>query len=162
MTRSSRGRGSPPSSMRCGSGSSGTGGLHADRVQARRLATETMALRDAGALRIGHRPHLRAEGCSETLEEEPDAFGPRDGLGLVRRMDHTAGERPLRDLGKLRVHPSRRPGHTPDGLLATVAERRALRARLGARHEAIAVAAARRLGASTTRVSSGRSRPWTP
>ncbi len=43
---------------------------------ARRMADEILAMRDAGALRISHHLHLRAEVCCETLEEELAEFLP--------------------------------------------------------------------------------------
>lgn len=119
-----------------------------ERRYARELATEILALRAAGALRIDHRLHLRAEICSDTLEEELDGFGPEDGVGLLSLMDHTPGERQFRDLDKLRAYASRDPGYSPERFLLQVAEQRAFRAALGDRHERLAVAAARRLGAA--------------
>jgi alpha-D-ribose 1-methylphosphonate 5-triphosphate diphosphatase len=125
-----------------------SGGPTGERRYARGLATEILALRAAGALRIDHRLHLRAEICSDTLEEELDGFGPEDGVGLLSLMDHTPGERQFRDLDKLRAYASRDPGYSPEGFLLRVARQRAFRAALGDRHERLAVAAARRLGAA--------------
>ncbi|MFT6223649.1 MAG: alpha-D-ribose 1-methylphosphonate 5-triphosphate diphosphatase, partial [Paracoccaceae bacterium] len=42
---------------------------------ARKMADEILMMRDAGVLRISHHIHLRAEICSETLEEELAEFG---------------------------------------------------------------------------------------
>lgn len=123
------------------------GGLYDDRIYARALASEILALRAAGALRIDHRLHLRAEVCSETLGEELASFGPGDGVGVVSLMDHTPGERQFRDLEKLRAYASRKPTYTEAGFAEEVGMQRALRKRVGAAHEALAVAEARRLGA---------------
>ena len=124
-----------------------SGGLYDDRIYARALASEILALRGAGALRIDHRLHLRAEVCSETLGEELAAFGPEDEVRLVSLMDHTPGERQFRDLEKLRAYASRKPTYTEAGFLAEVGMQQALRGRVGAAHEGLAVAEARRLGA---------------
>ena len=60
---------------------------------ARSLAGDIGRLRDAGALRIRHHLHLRAEICSETLTEELDEFSPEDRVGILSVMDHTPGQR---------------------------------------------------------------------
>lgn len=123
------------------------GGLYDDRIYARALASEILALRAAGALRIDHRLHLRAEVCSDTLGQELSAFGLRDGVGIVSLMDHTPGERQFRDLEKLRAYASRKPTYTEAGFVTEVGMQKALRERVGATHEALVVAEARRLGA---------------
>ena len=67
---------------------------------ARSMADEILAMRAAGALKISHHLHLRAETCSETLLEELDEFGPEDRIGIVSLMDHTPGQRQFSDLQK--------------------------------------------------------------
>lgn len=124
------------------------GGLMGERTYARGVASGIAALREASGLRIDHRLHLRAELCSETLEEELEGFSAADGVGLVSLMDHTPGERQFRDLGQLRAWARRKAGFTEEGFLARVVRDRALRGRVGDRHQAAAVAAARRLGAA--------------
>lgn len=114
---------------------------------ARALADEILALRAAGALRITHLLHLRAELCSETLIEEMAKFGPEDRIGIVSLMDHTPGMRQFRDLSKLRAYVCGKHGMSEDEFIVHVADRKALRERLGALHEATAVAEARRYGA---------------
>ena len=114
---------------------------------ARALADEILGLRAAGALRISHFLHLRAEVCSETLVEELDKFGPEDRIGIVSLMDHTPGERQFRDLSQLRKYVMGKHGMTEAEFDAHVADQRALSFRHGSRHEAAAVAAARRYGA---------------
>jgi len=114
---------------------------------ARLLANEIIALRQAGALRINHLLHLRAEVCSETLVEELAKFGPQDGIGIVSLMDHTPGQRQFRDLTQLRHYVRGKHGLGEDEFLSHIAEQREISDRLGAAHEAAAVAESRRFGA---------------
>lgn len=114
---------------------------------ARLLADEILDLRSKGALRINHLLHLRAEVCSETLIAELDKFGPADNVGIVSLMDHTPGQRQFRDLTQLRHYVCGKHGLSEDQFDEHVADQMALTARLGAAHEAAAVAAARRYGA---------------
>ncbi len=118
------------------------------RRYARAMATEILALRASGALRIGHHLHLRAEICSETLIEELDEFGPEDRIGIVSMMDHTPGQRQFADVSKFETYVRGKHGmdkaafDTYVGFLSTLYDR------FGARHEAATVAAARRFGAT--------------
>jgi alpha-D-ribose 1-methylphosphonate 5-triphosphate diphosphatase len=114
---------------------------------ARALATEIIAMRDVGALKISHFLHLRAEVCSETLIDELDKFGAGDGIGIVSLMDHTPGARQFRDISKLHDYVTRKHGMTNAEFDDHVRDQRALSDRFGAAHEAAAVAAARRYGA---------------
>jgi alpha-D-ribose 1-methylphosphonate 5-triphosphate diphosphatase len=114
---------------------------------ARLLADEILDLRSKGALRISHLLHLRAEVCSETLIAELDKFGPADSVGIVSLMDHTPGQRQFRDLTQLRHYVCGKHGLSEDQFDEHLADQMALTARLGAAHEAAAVAAARRYGA---------------
>ena len=114
---------------------------------ARGVADEILALRAKGALRINHLLHLRAEVCSETLLDELAAFGPDDSVGIVSLMDHTPGQRQFRDLSKLKDYVCGKHGLSDAGFDDHVAQLVALHARLGAAHEAAAVAAAARFGA---------------
>ncbi|MCR8725028.1 alpha-D-ribose 1-methylphosphonate 5-triphosphate diphosphatase [Frigidibacter sp. ROC022] len=114
---------------------------------ARPLADEILDLRRQGALRISHFLHLRAEICSETLTGELAKFGPEDRVGIVSLMDHTPGERQFRDVSKLEAYVRGKHGLSAEEFVAHVADKRAMRERLGAEHEAAAVAAARRYGA---------------
>ncbi|MDP1668692.1 alpha-D-ribose 1-methylphosphonate 5-triphosphate diphosphatase [Phaeovulum sp.] len=115
---------------------------------ARALASEILEMRARGVLRISHFLHLRAEVCSETLVDELSKFGPQDRIGIVSLMDHTPGERQFRDVSKLQEYMSGKHGMSDAGFREHVAGQRALRARLGALHEATAVDAARKLGAT--------------
>ena len=114
---------------------------------ARGLADEILAMRAQGVLRITHLLHLRAEVCSETLIDEMAKFGPDDQIGIVSLMDHTPGERQFRDLSKLWDYMTKKRGLTETEFDAHVAGLRALKDEVGARHEAVAVAEARRYGA---------------
>ena len=111
------------------------------------ITTVFDALRAKGALRINHLLHLRAEVCSETLLDELAAFGPDDSVGIVSLMDHTPGQRQFRDLSKLKDYVCGKHGLSDAGFDDHVAQLVALHARLGAAHEAAAVAAAARFGA---------------
>jgi alpha-D-ribose 1-methylphosphonate 5-triphosphate diphosphatase len=114
---------------------------------ARQLADEILALRAAGALKISHLLHLRAEVCSETLIEELAKFGPDDGIGIVSLMDHTPGQRQFRDLTQLRAYVCGKHGLSEGEFESHVAGQIALSQRLGAAHESAAVAEAARFGA---------------
>ncbi len=114
---------------------------------ARGMADEILAMRTAGALKISHHLHLRAEVCSETLIEELDEFGPDDRVGIVSVMDHTPGQRQFRDLDKFRAYVGGKTNMPPDELEAEIKHLYALQARLGQAHEAATVAAAKRYGA---------------
>jgi alpha-D-ribose 1-methylphosphonate 5-triphosphate diphosphatase len=114
---------------------------------ARALADEILAMRGAGTLRISHHLHLRAETCSETLLDELGEFGPEDRVGIVSLMDHTPGQRQFSDLEKFADYIIGKHGMSRKGFDDYVAYLEGLRERLGAAHEAGAVAAARRYGA---------------
>ncbi|MES2666931.1 MAG: alpha-D-ribose 1-methylphosphonate 5-triphosphate diphosphatase [Pseudomonadota bacterium] len=114
---------------------------------ARSLADQILDLRARGALRISHFLHLRAEVCSETLIEELARFGPDDRIGIVSLMDHTPGQRQFRDLSQLRAYVCGKHGLSDSEFEAHIGRQVALSDRLGAAHEAAAVAEARRFGA---------------
>lgn len=128
-------------------GSVVSGGKASYGEYARALADEILDLRSRGVLKISHFLHLRAEICSETLVEEMAKFGAADRIGIVSLMDHTPGERQFRDVSKLKDYVCGKHGLSDEGFDAHVAGQRALRDRLGALHEATAVAEARRYGA---------------
>ncbi len=114
---------------------------------ARALADEILGLRAAGALKISHFLHLRAEVCSETLIDELEKFGEGDRVGIVSLMDHTPGARQFRDASKLKEYYVGKHGISDGEWDSYVAAQKGLRLRLGDAHEAAAVAAARRYGA---------------
>jgi len=117
------------------------------RKYARQVANEIWDLRRAGALRINHYLHLRAEICSETLVEEMAEFGPEDRVGIVSLMDHTPGQRQFRDISKLKQYVAKKQGMTDLEFDNHVTYLKSLQADNGTRHEAEAVANARRYGA---------------
>ncbi|SEO58464.1 alpha-D-ribose 1-methylphosphonate 5-triphosphate diphosphatase [Salinihabitans flavidus] len=114
---------------------------------ARELASEMLDLRARKALKISHFLHLRAEICSDSLLEEMAEFGPEDRIGIVSLMDHTPGQRQFRDLTKLKSYVMGKRGLNEAEFTEHVATLKELRARHGDRHEAGAVAEARRFGA---------------
>ncbi|APE44515.1 phosphonate metabolism protein PhnM [Sulfitobacter alexandrii] len=115
---------------------------------ARQMADEILGMRAAGVLKISHHIHLRAEICSETLVEEMAEFGPADKIGIVSLMDHTPGQRQFRDLDKFRDYVCGKHGMSAEGFDAYRDFLYGLQARLGDAHEAAAVAAAHRYGAT--------------
>lgn len=130
--------------MRVGSIPSGKGRY---LKYARPLASELMEMRKSGALKISHYLHLRAELCSETLEEELAEFTSEDRVGLVSLMDHTPGQRQFRDLSKLKLYVQGKNNLTDAEFEAHVENLKTLRDQHGERHEAVAVSEAARLGA---------------
>jgi alpha-D-ribose 1-methylphosphonate 5-triphosphate diphosphatase len=115
---------------------------------ARRMADEILAMRSAGALRISHHIHLRAEVCSETLQDELDEFTPDDRIGIVSMMDHTPGQRQFTDISKFEAYIRGKHSYS-DKEYATYLEFLCdLQDRVGQRHEQATVAAAKRLGAT--------------
>lgn len=114
---------------------------------ARALSREVEAIRTAGLLRISHHLHLRAEICSETLVEELAEFGPGDRVRLVSVMDHTPGQRQLRDVAMARKFIAARSGMTADEVQDYDRRLTALRAQYGDRNEAAAFEFAENVGA---------------
>ena len=102
-------------------GSLVAGGKSGYRRYARPLATEINRLHAAGALRIRHRLHLRAETCSETLVEELAEFAPDDRVGILSLMDHTPGQRQFTDISKLRDYAATRRDMNEEEFQAHVA-----------------------------------------
>lgn len=115
---------------------------------ARQMANEILSMRDAGALRISHMIHLRAEMCSETLIEELEEFGEVDRVGIVSMMDHTPGQRQFTDMGKYKDYVCGKHGMDEKKFDGYVTFLRGLQAKLGTSHEAATVAAANRYGAT--------------
>ena len=115
---------------------------------AREMADEILQMRDAGALKISHHIHLRAEICSETLLDELDEFGEKDRVGIVSLMDHTPGQRQFRDLQKFEEYVCGKHNLDRAGFKDYMDFLYALQDRLGVAHEAGAVAASRRYGAT--------------
>ncbi len=114
---------------------------------ARPLASEMLALRDQGMLKISHFLHLRAEICSETLADELAEFGPADRVGLVSLMDHTPGQRQFRDISKLKAYVMGKNNLSEAEWLEHIAQLTEMRATFGDMHEQATVDHARRYGA---------------
>ncbi|MEM8869102.1 MAG: alpha-D-ribose 1-methylphosphonate 5-triphosphate diphosphatase [Pseudomonadota bacterium] len=114
---------------------------------ARNMASEILANRARGALRISHFLHLRAEICSETLLEELAEFHPEDRVGIVSLMDHTPGQRQFTDISKHRQYVMGKYMNSEAEYEKYLEWLRALQARVGATHEAAAVARGKQLGA---------------
>ncbi|MEO1307152.1 MAG: alpha-D-ribose 1-methylphosphonate 5-triphosphate diphosphatase [Pseudomonadota bacterium] len=114
---------------------------------ARDMATEILEMRAAGALKISHHLHLRAETCSETLIEELEEFGPEDRVGIVSLMDHTPGQRQFTDISKFADYVLGKSGMSQDSFDEYCDFLIDLHDRLGAAHDAATVDAANRFGA---------------
>ena len=114
---------------------------------ARALSHELLDLRARGLLKISHFLHLRAEICSETLIEELAEFTPDDRVGILSLMDHTPGQRQFRDMAKMKAYVMGKNNLTEAEFTDHIARLKGLQDRLGAAHEAAAVAEAHRLGA---------------
>lgn len=115
---------------------------------ARRIVTEILAMHDAGVLRASHHIHLRAEICSETLTEELAEFSEGDRIGILSMMDHTPGQRQFADLQQFETLLRGKYGFDDQEFRGYVDYLYELQAQFGAGHEAAALAAARRLGAT--------------
>lgn len=115
---------------------------------ARQMADEILAMRAKGLFRISHFLHLRAEVCSETLIEELDKFGQTDRVGILSLMDHTPGQRQFADVSQLRTYMRGKYGLNEDEFQEHLKTQTDLGNRVRAPHEAAAVAAARRYGAT--------------
>lgn len=124
----------------------GKGGVGWSRY-ARDLADEVLAMRSAGALKISHHLHLRAEVCSHSLIEELAQFGPADRVGIVSIMDHTPGQRQFTDLGQYETYMKGKHGLSDAVFNEHVIARQALGERVRDAHEMAAVEAAQRYGA---------------
>lgn len=115
---------------------------------ARAMASEILAMRETGTLKISHQIHLRAEICSETLVEELDEFGLDDKVGIVSLMDHTPGQRQFRDVQKFEDYVCGKHGMSKENFSEYIDFLYGLQNRFGSTHEAAAVKAAGRLGAT--------------
>ncbi len=115
---------------------------------ARQMADEILTMHKVGALRISHHIHLRAEICSETLEDELAEFGPEDRVGIVSMMDHTPGQRQFSDIEKYKDYVCGKHRMNPTEFEEYVTFLRGLQDSFGARHEQATVAAAKRYGAT--------------
>jgi alpha-D-ribose 1-methylphosphonate 5-triphosphate diphosphatase len=104
-------------------------------------------MRAAGALKISHHLHLRAEICSHSLIEELAQFGPGDRVGILSIMDHTPGQRQFADIGHYATYMKGKHGLSDAVFDEHVATRKALGEKVRDAHEAAAMDAAQRYGA---------------
>ncbi|MDF1727096.1 MAG: alpha-D-ribose 1-methylphosphonate 5-triphosphate diphosphatase, partial [Sulfitobacter sp.] len=74
-------------------------------------------------------------------------FGPEDRVGIVSLMDHTPGQRQFRDISALQTYLQKKRAMSDADFAEHVANLKDLQVANGARHEAGAVAEARRYGA---------------
>ena len=114
---------------------------------ARPVVTAIDRLVAAGALRISHMTHLRAELCSHSVLEEMDGFGPEDRVRIVSVMDHTPGQRQFRDESKYRQYYQGKHGLSEQAMADFIRLTKALTAEIGARNAAGVIARAKALGA---------------
>ena len=121
---------------------------HQYQRYARGMVDTILAMRAAGALRISHHIHLRAEICSETLAEELAEFGPEDRVGIVSMMDHTPGQRQFRDLSKFEAYVRGKHSFDAAAFQRHVDTLYDVQKQYGKTHEAATVAAAARYGAA--------------
>lgn len=115
---------------------------------AREIANEIAMMRDAGAFKIAHHLHLRAEICSETLPEELAEFTAEDGIGILSLMDHTPGQRQFRDISKFEEYVCGKHNMSSADFQPYCQFLIDLRARVGAAHEQAAIEAANRFSAT--------------
>lgn len=117
------------------------------RRYGRALSEEILAMVDAGALKISHFLHLRAEIPTQSLLDELAEFGPADRVRLLSLMDHTPGQRQFTDIEKFKVWTTKYMGLDDREFEDYRRYLFDLRAELGATNEAGAVAAAKAMGA---------------
>ncbi|MEL6997051.1 MAG: alpha-D-ribose 1-methylphosphonate 5-triphosphate diphosphatase [Pseudomonadota bacterium] len=114
---------------------------------ARETCTEILDLRAKHLLKISHFIHLRAEICSETLEEELAEFGAEDRIGLVSLMDHTPGQRQFADLAQFRTYLSGKHSMSGSDIEHHFAKLRSIKEKFGPAHEQAGIRRAKELGA---------------
>lgn len=114
---------------------------------AREVASQILSQQKAGALRINHFLHLRAEVCSETLLDELAEFSVEDRIGIVSIMDHTPGQRQFRDTSKMEEYLVGKYGMSKDAISTHFDKLYGLRDTLGAKHEEGAAAFGRSVNA---------------
>ncbi|NBR33664.1 MAG: alpha-D-ribose 1-methylphosphonate 5-triphosphate diphosphatase [Rhodobacteraceae bacterium] len=113
---------------------------------ARDLATVLRDLKAKDYLKISHFIHLRAEVCSETLEQELNEFTPDDRVRIISVMDHTPEARQFADLRQLRIYMTKKRGITDQEFEEHVKKLKEISKRNASRHEQAACDAAARLG----------------
>lgn len=114
---------------------------------ARPMVSEILTARSHGLLKISHHIHLRAEICSHSLADELEQFREDDRIGIISLMDHTPGQRQFADITQYEKYMRGKHGLSQAEFDAHVVERKELRERVHAKHEAAAVTAAEAFGA---------------
>src|ERR1700751_104009 len=88
------------------------------------LAAAIASARDANLLRAEHFLHLRCEIPMPDVVDEAKELVDRPDVRLMSLMDHTPGQRQLRDEGKLRDYYRGKAGGLTDGQLDVMFARR--------------------------------------
>jgi len=114
---------------------------------ARPVTTVMRRLKEARALKIDHRLHLRAEICSQTVLGDMDQFGPDDLVEIVSIMDHTPGQRQFTDIARYRHYYMGRYGLNERQMDEFIVFAQGMSAEFGSMHREGVVAGATRLGA---------------
>ncbi len=114
---------------------------------AREVADDLETLMEAGALRVTHRLHLRAEVCSETVLEELDEFLSDPAVAIISIMDHTPGQRQFRHIAKYREYHQGKYALSDEEMNTFIEFATELRDREGQRHIGGIVERAKALGA---------------
>jgi alpha-D-ribose 1-methylphosphonate 5-triphosphate diphosphatase len=100
--------------------------------------------RDDGVLRVAHLLHLRCEVATADVLELLARHIGRDDLRLISVMDHTAGQRQWRDLGRFRQYMERNGRYTEAGFGEMLDAQRREHEVHAAGHRREVIAAARR------------------
>ena len=101
------------------------------------------SLADRDQLRISHLLHLRAEVCSETLEDELAGFRETPRVKIVSLMDHSPGQRQFRDIDQLRVYLKGKHNMTDQQVDEHFVNTAQLHQRVAERHRDLALSFAR-------------------
>ena len=103
----------------------------------------SIALLISNQLRISHLLHLRAEVCSETLEDELAGFRETPRVKIVSLMDHSPGQRQFRDIDQLRVYLKGKHNMTDQQVDEHFVNTAQLHQRVAERHRDLALSFAR-------------------
>ena len=122
-------------------------GRNAYEPYALEAAAALDSLRENRRLKIDHHIHLRAEICSETLADELDSFRQARRIGIVSLMDHTPGQRQVRNMYQLMQYHQGKHGMSDTQIQDHCVRMKTLQARNGQRHRDAAVRFAAAMGA---------------
>lgn len=104
-------------------------------------------LSDRGQLKIDHFLHLRAEVCSETLEDELASFRGTPRVAIMSLMDHSPGQRQFRDTEQLRVYLKGKHNMSDEQVDQHFINTAKLHARVAERHRDLALKFGQEIGA---------------